>query len=179
MKVSRFTLALALASATFATSAQAADALVAPQQLVVDHGLTAAQAEAEIQAARRYDTFWNNGDEALARTALSPAFMDRTLPPGRPQGLEGPLVASKVFRAAVPDLQCDVVLMLVAGDHVTSHLRFHGHFTGTFQGVAGSGQAIDFIATDIYRVQDGRIAENWHLEDNLTLLTQMGLVHNH
>ena len=30
------------------------------------------------------------------------------------------------------------------------------------------GQTINFIATDIYRVADGRIAENWHIEDNLT-----------
>ena len=35
---------------------------------------------------------------------------------------------------------------------------------------------MDFIATDIYRVAGGRIAENWHIEDNLTLLTQLGVV---
>jgi hypothetical protein len=28
----------------------------------------------------------------------------------------------------------------------------------------------------MYRVQDGRIADNWHLEDNLTLLRQMGII---
>ncbi len=170
-------LSLSLIVATLAPSARAADELVQPQQLVVDRSLPAAQLQAETLAARRYDSFWNTGDEALARAALSPRFMDRTLPPGRAQGLEGPLAASRGFRAAVPDLRCEVVLMTVAGDRVTAHLRFHGHFTGTFQGVAGSGQAIDFIATDIYRVDDARIAENWHLEDNLALLTQMGLVH--
>ena len=40
----------------------------------------------------------------------------------------------------------------------------------------GDGRAIDFIATDIYRIANGRIAENWHLEDNLTLLQQLGAV---
>ena len=34
----------------------------------------------------------------------------------------------------------------------------------------------DFIATDIYRIANGRIAENCHLEDNLTLLQQVGAV---
>lgn len=42
--------------------------------------------------------------------------------------------------------------------------------------MAGKALAIDFIATDIYRVADGVIKENWHIEDNLTLLTQMGVV---
>ena len=37
-------------------------------------------------------------------------------------------------------------------------------------------ELIDFIATDIYRIANGRVAENWHLEDNLTLLQQLGLV---
>jgi hypothetical protein len=27
------------------------------------------------------------------------------------------------------------------------------------------------------KVEDGRIADNWHLEDNLTLLKQMGIAH--
>ena len=64
---------------------------------------------------------------------------------------------------------------IVAGDRVVSHLRFTGHFTGVFEGVAGRGQRIDFIATDILRVRDGKITDNWHLEDNLTFLRQIGL----
>ncbi|WP_144145459.1 ester cyclase [Paraburkholderia sp. BCC1884] len=37
----------------------------------------------KIQTARRYAAFWNTGDEAYAKQALSPAFIDRTLPDGR------------------------------------------------------------------------------------------------
>lgn len=66
--------------------------------------------------------------------------------------------------------------MIVSGDRVVSHLRFTGHFTGTFNGMKGQGQAVSFIATDIYRIADGKIAENWHLEDNLTFLQQIGVI---
>ena len=69
-----------------------------------------------------------------------------------------------------------VTQRLVVGDRVVSHLRFTGHFTGTFQALQGEGQAVDFIATDILRVHDGRITDNWHLEDNLTFLKQIGIV---
>ncbi|ACC74475.1 ester cyclase [Paraburkholderia phymatum] len=165
--------ALALTPAFAATPASA---LVQPQHLSVDPSLPKAQRDAQILAARRYDTFWSTGDEALARAALAPDFTDRTLPAGRAQGIEGPLAASRFVRAAVPDLQAEIEQMVVAGDRVVVHLRFHGHFTGQFKDVQGRGQNIDFIATDIYRVADGRIAENWHLEDNLTFLQQLGVV---
>jgi predicted ester cyclase len=45
---------------------------------------------------------------------------------------------------------------------------------GTFGKTKGQGQAIDFVATDLLKVTNGRIIDNWHIEDNLTLLTQMG-----
>jgi len=150
--------------------------LVQPGQLIVDASLPEAQREAQILAARRYDTFWNTGEEQLATDALAPDFMDRTLPPGRAQGVQGPLAASKFVRTAIPDLRCEIEQMIVAGDRVVTHLHFRGHFTGRFREAQGKGEAIDFIATDIYRVAGGRIAENWHLEDNLTLLQQLGQV---
>lgn len=170
-------IALALLSSLIAKPVLAADeSLVQPRTLIVDASLPKAQEVAQILAARRYDTFWTTGDEALARAALAPDFTDRTLPPGRAQGLAGPLAASKFVHAAVPDIHCDVEQMIVAGDRVVVHMRFTGHFTGQFKGVQGQGQPIDFIATDIYRIADGRIAENWHIEDNLTFLQQLGVV---
>ncbi|XLM19600.1 ester cyclase, partial [Chromobacterium piscinae] len=82
----------------------------------------------------------------------------------------GPLQASRTFRAAVPDLKVEVTDMVLADDRVALRLHFTGHFSGRFGDRQGSGQAIDFQAFDFYRVKNGRIAENWHLEDNLTLL---------
>ncbi len=102
--------------------------------------------------------------------------MDRTLPAGRAQGIAGPLQASKFFRTAVPDLSAEIVQMVVAGDRVSVQYRFRGHFSGRFGDVTGKGQAIDFTAFDIYRVHQGRIAENWHLEDNLQLMKQLEII---
>ncbi|CAM2167411.1 Polyketide cyclase [Burkholderia latens] len=170
--------AIAAAACVAALSPVASHAaeLVEPHGLTVATDVPAAQARAQILAARRYGTFWDTGDAALARAALAPDFIDRTLPAGRAQGVSGPIAASGTMRAAVPDLRCDIEQMIVAGDRVVVHLHFRGHFTGTFNGAAGHGQTVDFIATDIYRIDHGRIAENWHIEDNLTLMRQLGLV---
>ncbi|TDR82289.1 ester cyclase [Paludibacterium purpuratum] len=153
--------------------AQAAP-LPVPKHLAAGSDVAAAQPV--IQAALRYAAFWNSGEERDARQALADDFIDRTLPEGRPQGLAGPLQASKNFRQAVPDLRAEVEDLVVAGDRISVHLHFRGHFTGKMGNVAGHGQPVDFQAFDLYRVENGRIAENWHLEDNLTLLRQLGLI---
>ncbi|SDG08056.1 ester cyclase [Pseudomonas abietaniphila] len=169
-------LAVAITATVLTRPAVAAEpVLITSKVLITDPGTTPEQLQAQTLAARRYATFWSSGDPALAREALAPDFMDRALPPGRAQGIAGPLAASIAFHSAVPDLNCEVQQMIVSGDRVVSHLRFTGHFTGTFNGVKGQGQAVNFIATDIYRIADGRIAENWHLEDNLTFLQQIGV----
>lgn len=163
-------------AALLAASPAAAETLVTPKVLIADPGSPPQQREAVVLAARRYATFWNTGDPAYAKAALAEDFVDETPPPGRIQGPTGPLLASETFRKAVPDLTCAVEQMIVAGDRAALHYRFQGHFTGTFEGRQGQGQPISFIATDIYRVAEGRIAANWHIEDNLTVLQQLGAV---
>lgn len=151
----------------------AADELPTPHHLSVADG---SDGGSQLLAARRYAAFWNTGETRHAKLALSPEFVDRTLPPGRPQGPSGPLAASAGFRAAVPDLSAELEHVVIAGDHVSVRLRFRGHFTGRMGKVEGKGEVIDFQAFDLYRVADGVIVENWHLEDNLTLQQQLGLL---
>ena len=155
--------ALALAVAGFGSISAGASAeasLPAPHHIAIDTAPAKIDADPRVLAARRYAAFWNTGDAQFARQALSPVFVDRTLTAGRPQGVDGPLQASEGFRKAVPDLSAEVQDMTVAGDRVAVHLRFRGHFTGVFGQLQGKGQAIDFQAPDLYRIQDGRIAEN-------------------
>ena len=168
----RYSLAASLLLAAFTVAAHAEAPLPTLHHAAVAPG---AQSAASLLAARRYAAFWNTGDEAFAKAALAENFMDRTLPEGRPQGMAGPLAASKGFRAAVPDLTAEIDDIVITGDRAAVHLHFKGHFTGKFGDVTGTGQVVDFQAFDLYRVAKGRIAENWHLEDNATLMRQLGL----
>ena len=145
------------------------------KDLIIADRIPPARREATVKAVRAFYDFWNTGDTALLNQAIAKNFTDHTLPPGRPQGPEGPAFASRQFRAAVPDLKVTVEKMIVAGNYVTVHMSFTGHFTGIFGGTQGTGQPIAFIATDLVKVENGRIADNWHIEDNLTLLQEMGV----
>jgi predicted ester cyclase len=149
--------------------------LPTPQSIIVTAGQEQAT-QPVILAARRYAAFWNTGEGRYAEAALARDFVDRTLPSGRPQGLKGVLEASKNFRAAIPDLRTEIEELLVVGDRAVARYLFTGHFTGAFKNLKGDGREISFRAVDIYRVQDGQISDNWHLEDNLSLMQQLGVV---
>ncbi|MDQ0324043.1 putative ester cyclase [Pararhizobium capsulatum DSM 1112] len=153
---------------------------VAAQEKVKIHDVVhgsdkAVEAQTEKAATTFYD-FWNTGDVKLLDQAIGSTFTDHTLPEGRPQGPQGPAFASKNFRVAVPDLKVEIRKMIFSGDYVTVHMEFTGHFTGNFGDVQGHGQAVRFIATDLLKITDGKVTDNWHIEDNLTLLGQLGIV---
>jgi predicted ester cyclase len=160
---------------TGAALASAEENLPAPQSIVVATGQEPA-AQPIILAARRYAAFWNTGEPRYAEAALAQNFVDRSLPPGRPPGVKGVLEASKNFRAAIPDLKAEIEELLVVNDRAVVRYSFTGHFTGSFEDLKGDGREIRFRAVDIYRVQHGQISDNWHLEDNLSLMQQLGVV---
>jgi len=166
---------LLIAAFNGAALASAEENLPAPQSVVVAAGEEQV-AEPIILAARRYAAFWNTGEARYAEAALAQNFVDRTLPSGRRQGVKGVLEASKNFRAAIPDLKAKIEELLVVHERAVVRYSFTGHFTGSFKDLKGNGREISFRAVDIYRVQNGQISDNWHLEDNLSLMQQLGVV---
>jgi len=181
-QVKRIAVSAAVMSAILPASAgaarlddRAAIAATRPQELIVAADMPAAERARLLAPVDAFYGFWANGSATLLARAIGADFVDHTLPAGRPQGPSGPAAASRAFLGAVPDLKVAVVQRLVVADRVVSHLRFTGYFTGSFAGRQGRGEPVDFIATDIVRIRDGRITDNWHLEDNLTFFQQIGL----
>ena len=158
-----------------AAVASAEETLPTPRSIILTDGQEQA-GQPVILAARRYAAFWNTGEASFAEAELAQNFVDRTLPSGRLQGIKGVLEASKDFRAAIPDLRAEIEELLVVNDRAVVRYNFTGHFTGSFKDLKGDGREISFRAVDIYRVQGGQISDNWHLEDNLSLMQQLGVV---
>ena len=175
MQAKRFVRSLFLIAVFAATGSSAEESLPTPRSIILSAGQEQA-AQPVILAARRYAAFWNTGEERYAEAALAQNFVDRTPPSGRPQGLKGVLEASKNFRAAIPDLRAKIEELLVVHDRAVVRHTFTGHFSGSFKDLKGDGREISFRAVDIYRVQNGQISDNWHLEDNLSLMQQLGVV---
>ena len=147
-----------------------------PESMTVDRSLSPADAAQMIKTARLFYAFWDTGNAEYASAAVDNDFRDNTLPAGRPQGPKGLLYASQTFRSAVPDLHCTIEDLLVSGDKITARLLFTGTHKGEFMGHPATGKPVRFFAIDILRIRGGKIVEDWHLEDNLTLFEQLGVV---
>lgn len=150
--------------------------LIKPASMTIEKSLDKTTADQMLRAARLYYTFWDTGNSIYLDAVISPQFIDNTLPKGRPQGPEGPMFASTHFREAVPDLTCTLKDLLIVGDKVTARMVFHGTFKGKFMDHPPTNKAIEFFAIDILRIKNGRLVEDWHLEDNLTLMQQLDAV---
>ncbi len=89
------------------------------------------------------------------------------------------------FRAAFPDLAFGGAADLIAeGDYVVGRWIGGGTHTGpAFDDFligalpAASGRRMRFTGTTVIRVENGRIAEEIGLDDGVTALTQLGLIH--
>ncbi len=161
---------------TQATVQAQGPSLPQPDPITVDRSLSPADAAQMIKTARLFYAFWDTGNEEYASAAVDNDFRDNTLPAGRPQGPRGLLYASQTFRSAVPDLHCTIEDLLVSRDKITARLLFTGTHKGEFMGHPATGKPVKFFAIDIMRIRGGKIVEDWHLEDNLTLLEQLGVV---
>ncbi len=70
----------------------------------------------------------------------------------------------------------DVEEMIAEGDRVMVRWTFRGIHQGEFHGLAPSGKPVTYAGINIFRVEDGHIAEVWDLFDRLWMWQQLGVL---
>jgi len=78
------------------------------------------------------------------------------------------------FKGAFPDLDVDVVHLVREGDMVSAWVTYTGTHQGEFAGVSGSGRDIKIAGWDLFRVENGKVAELTQYCDLFTLMNQIG-----
>jgi predicted SnoaL-like aldol condensation-catalyzing enzyme len=92
-----------------------------------------------------FDTLFNKRDYAAAEKYWSPDYIQHSahIEPGR-DGL------FNLIRSAPDTLRYEHQLIVADGDYVIVHGRF-----------SGNGRPVAWIAADIVRIENGRLAEHW------------------
>jgi predicted SnoaL-like aldol condensation-catalyzing enzyme len=102
---------------------------------------------------KAFDTLFNKRDYAAAEKYWSPSYIQHSahIEPGR-DGL------FNLIRNAPDTLRYEHQLIVAAGDYVIAHGRF-----------SGIGRPVAWIAADIVKIENGRLAEHWDvLQDEAT-----------
>lgn len=102
------------------------------------------------------------GDRAAFDALMLPSFVNRTAPPGAPDGPESMWTTfERVLRPALSDLRVEIHDQVAEGAKVTSRKTIRGRHTGALMGVAATGREVAIDVIDIVRIEDGRYAEHW------------------
>lgn len=96
--------------------------------------------------------------------------------PGQMRGTDAWRGNAQVMLAAFSDIRIHVEDIFATEDKVALRIRLTGTHDGAFLGTPPSGRPIDYQSNELYRIADGRIAEEWICSDMLTLMTQIGAV---
>lgn len=81
---------------------------------------------------------------------------------------------AEILFSAFADLQVKIEDIFAAEDKVAVRLRISGMHAGEFLGVQPTGKKVEYESTEIYRIADCKIAEEWICSDTLTLMAQIG-----
>ncbi len=93
-----------------------------------------------------------------------------------PQGLAGFRQFFADWFGAVPDWQYSLEKIVAEGDAVWVYGTYSGTLQGNWLGIPGNGRHYSIHAVDIFRVQDGKLAEHWDVIDTYGLFKQLGVI---
>ena len=80
------------------------------------------------------------------------------------------------FRASFPDVRMDVIDLVAEGDKVAGRFACSGTHEGEWRGRPPTGRRFERVdEVYFFRLQDGKIAESWGVEDTADRLRQLGL----
>jgi steroid delta-isomerase-like uncharacterized protein len=135
------------------------------------------QAEENKRTARRLvEEFFNAGDATRAAELYTNDYVRHD--PGTPDAVKGIDAITQVlttYRTAFPDLHFVIEDMIGEGDKVVTRWTVTGTHQGDLQGIAPTGNKVELTGISLYRLADGKVAEEWTNWDTGGMMKQLGL----
>jgi predicted ester cyclase len=80
------------------------------------------------------------------------------------------------FPRGFPDVVSTIEDLIAEGDKVVARWTSHATHQGEYMGIPPTGKEVEFTGISLYRVEGGKIAESWDVEDGLGLMRQLGAI---
>jgi len=80
------------------------------------------------------------------------------------------------YRAALSDLQITTESLVAEGDEVAARFTTRGRHDGEFLDMPATGASVEIGGFGLFRIANGRIAEEWLLDDLASFITQVKIV---
>ena len=127
-------------------------------------------------ARRYYDEVLNQRNVDLLDELAVEDYVEHDPFPGMGNGRDQLKArAQGLFNAFTP-MQFTIEDVIAEGDKVVVRWTNAGTHSGEFMGIPATNKEFSIAGIDIHLLRDGRLAEHWHVVDQLTQMQQMGLV---
>jgi steroid delta-isomerase-like uncharacterized protein len=93
-----------------------------------------------------------------------------------PTGKEGFKQFFQATFKAIPDFKCTIKKIIAEDDLVAVYSATSGTHSGAWIGPVATGHKLSYDVVDIFRVQQGKIAEHWDVADTFKLFQQAGAI---
>ena len=80
------------------------------------------------------------------------------------------------FRQGFPDVVSNIEDLIAEGDKVVARWTSRATHQGEYMGIPPTGKKVEFTGISVYRIEGGKIAESWNVEDQLGLMRQISAV---
>jgi predicted ester cyclase len=80
------------------------------------------------------------------------------------------------FRRGFPDVISTIEDLIAEEDKVVALWRSRATHQGDYMGIAPTGNEVEFTGISVYRIEGGKIAQTWNIEDQLGLMRQLGAI---
>ena len=95
---------------------------------------------------------------------------------GLPPGLEVVKQWFATFATAFPDGYTTIEDMVAEDDRVVARTTFNGTHKSEMQDIPATGKTVSMPGIAIFRLDNGKIAEGWLVNDNLSMTWQLDIV---
>lgn len=132
--------------------------------------------ENEKQVRRLIDSVNANRPDMLGVVVARDVRVHPGTPGAAPDtvGIEDLAVAFGRFHAVFPDLHIALDDVIAAGDRIAARWTATGTHREELAGIPATGRSVRWGGIDVYRLDEGMIAEWWRNDDFVGLLLQLG-----
>jgi steroid delta-isomerase-like uncharacterized protein len=137
---------------------------------------TVSTSETNLALARDYvDRVFNAHQPELAVEYFAPDVKWHGGTLGTIEGPDNIVALLRNFIGALPDLNAAEQDAFAHDDFVAMRFVINATHSGTLFGVPATGNHVQWTAIDIYRMKNGKIAEEWAADDLTAILHDIGV----
>jgi predicted ester cyclase len=129
-----------------------------------------------MELVKRYVEAINQGNFEDFEELLSSDYAGHS-PPGYPENISRDRLIEN-YKGVAKDFKSfawEIEDLMAAGDKVICRVMVSGFYEGSLPDIKVTGEQISFSLIAIMRVEDGKIAEEWMIDDMLGLARQLGM----